>query len=254
MDASSCAHQVNRILSQIERSGTDSYSLDAVAKSDKLFLQRDTEFDLKPLCLGELTQRVIIIRDLLDSLKPKNRHDRVRTLCEANEILDADETYLANLQHLLLCLYHQLLGLLIEQVVELAYRHLFECQKDQDKHGADWFFVFPDARHPLSTTWPWSIRPSLAVIWGVCWMFYDFANITLDTQGNVLDAAGNVIASSELHGQVQQYLLGVRARDESFPAGTWAHVMFPLWPIIQQGDVQAASARTRMQRYFPCVR
>jgi hypothetical protein len=43
----------------------------------------------------------------------------------------------------------------------------------QLKYGGDkWCAEFSNNRRPVSTTWPWSIRPSLAVIWGVCWMFY----------------------------------------------------------------------------------
>lgn len=34
------------------------------------------------------------------------------------------------------------------------------------------FAVFPGSVRPLSTTWPWTIRPALAVLWGVCWQFY----------------------------------------------------------------------------------
>ena len=40
------------------------------------------------------------------------------------------------------------------------------------KTNQDWFSEYARNHRPLSTTWPWSIRPSLAVIWGVCWMFY----------------------------------------------------------------------------------
>lgn len=28
------------------------------------------------------------------------------------------------------------------------------------------------SRRPICTTMPWTIRVALAVIWGVCWMFY----------------------------------------------------------------------------------
>jgi hypothetical protein len=37
------------------------------------------------------------------------------------------------------------------------------------------FFVeWTDGEPPLSTTMPWNIRPCLVVLWGVCWMFYDY--------------------------------------------------------------------------------
>lgn len=38
--------------------------------------------------------------------------------------------------------------------------------------GLGWFFEWPGGRHPLNTTWPWAdVKPSLVVLWGVCWMF-----------------------------------------------------------------------------------
>jgi hypothetical protein len=37
------------------------------------------------------------------------------------------------------------------------------------------FFVeWPDGEPPLSTTMPWNVRPCPVVLWGVCWMFYDY--------------------------------------------------------------------------------
>lgn len=34
------------------------------------------------------------------------------------------------------------------------------------------FTIFPDALRHVCTTMPWTIRPSLVILWGVCWMFY----------------------------------------------------------------------------------
>jgi hypothetical protein len=45
--------------------------------------------------------------------------------------------------------------------------------------GIGWFFEWPSGRHPLNSTWPWAdVKPSLLVLWGVCWMFYptDYGN------------------------------------------------------------------------------
>ncbi|KAL9599576.1 MAG: hypothetical protein Q9219_003732 [cf. Caloplaca sp. 3 TL-2023] len=49
------------------------------------------------------------------------------------------------------------------------------CQRWSEGRQLDygWFSEWPNGRRPLSTTWPWNIRPSLVVLWGVCWMFYD---------------------------------------------------------------------------------
>lgn len=35
------------------------------------------------------------------------------------------------------------------------------------------FSVFPNKRRPPCTTMPWTIRPALVVLWGVCWMFHN---------------------------------------------------------------------------------
>ncbi|EAT77250.1 hypothetical protein SNOG_15317 [Parastagonospora nodorum SN15] len=40
------------------------------------------------------------------------------------------------------------------------------------------FSVFPNERRPPCKTMPWDILPSLAVLWGVCWMFYTPTNGT----------------------------------------------------------------------------
>lgn len=38
--------------------------------------------------------------------------------------------------------------------------------------GAGWFFEWPRGKRPLNSTWPWAdVKPSLLVLWGVCWMF-----------------------------------------------------------------------------------
>ena len=197
----------NRLLEQINKVAKSEthLSLSTVAANNKLFIQRKAEFTLDQdrLSLEELTEILVTVKDLLRTLKRATHSRGAKTLSEGNEVLDLtlDETYIANLEHLLLCLRDQLLRVLVARLVELVHKHVIECQRDQIKHSEDWFFEFPDARHPLSTTWPWSIRPSLAVIWGVCWMFYDFNNSHLppeapqfDGHGNMVNGQGQVIA------------------------------------------------------------
>ena len=212
------------MLHQIDRSVNSNISLNVVAKSDKLFLRRDNDFDIKPLPLNELAQLVIVIKDLLQTLKrTAGRRSGVKTIAEGNELLDLtlDETYLSNLEHLLLCLREQILRLVVAKLFN-AQKHLIECQKDQDKHSdADWFSEFPDARHPLSTTWPWSIKPSLAVIWGVCWMFYgmdglfDMNETAFDEAGNMVDREGNMVFSASDIDQI----LAQQTRRQQMPFG-----------------------------------
>ncbi|KAK4546916.1 hypothetical protein LTR36_001648 [Oleoguttula mirabilis] len=194
-------HELNLSVNSNDR------TLSTVAKDGNLFLNRKAYFHIERLPLQGLTELLIIVKELLDTLRRASPPRRgARTLCEGNEVLDLrlDETYLANLEHLLLCLQDQIICQLVSRCIELVHRHVLECQKDQHKHSEDWFFEFPDARHPLNTTWPWSIRHSLAVIWGVCWMFYDFFNnpTIIDVNGNMVDVQGNVVVPFRV---VQQY-------------------------------------------------
>jgi hypothetical protein len=50
--------------------------------------------------------------------------------------------------------------------------------------GVGWFFEWPSGRHPLNSTWPWAyVKPSLLVLWGVCWMFFpDYGNAPIGRQ------------------------------------------------------------------------
>ncbi|KAL8673972.1 MAG: hypothetical protein Q9168_001615 [Polycauliona sp. 1 TL-2023] len=88
----------------------------------------------------------------------------------------SQEKFIANLDHILRCLRQATLEALIHHGMEtlqddLWKWHQFWLRDRQLQHG--WFSEWPGGRRPLSTTWPWNIRPSLVVLWGVCWMFYD---------------------------------------------------------------------------------
>jgi hypothetical protein len=165
------------LLDELDRTvKSNDHQLITVAKANEVFIARKDDFEVKESSVKALVQQFVTVRDLLSTLRNvKVGRFGVRTLAEGNELLDLslDETQTANLEHLLLCLKDQLNKLLVAKLVGLVRKHLVECQRDRTRHCEEWFFEFPDARHPLSTTWPWSIRPSLAVLWGVCWMFYD---------------------------------------------------------------------------------
>ncbi|KAI9715384.1 MAG: hypothetical protein M1812_006029 [Candelaria pacifica] len=88
----------------------------------------------------------------------------------------SDEICSANLQHFLLCLQRRLFDALLRKTLVDLEENAREWQKywqQQRKLGTWWFFEWPSGRRPLSTTWPWNIKPSLVVLWGVCWMFYE---------------------------------------------------------------------------------
>ena len=46
------------------------------------------------------------------------------------------------------------------------------CQLPSSLCFLNHFFMFPGRLRPPCTTMPWTVWPSLMVLWGVCWMFY----------------------------------------------------------------------------------
>jgi hypothetical protein len=81
-----------------------------------------------------------------------------------------DEKYIANLLYLLRRLQH----FLFQTLVHRSLKRLDDLHDDWQKHDsrqegkaldADWFSEWPSGQRPLSTTWPWNIRPSLVVLW-----------------------------------------------------------------------------------------
>ncbi|GAB7329928.1 hypothetical protein MBLNU13_g01632t1 [Cladosporium sp. NU13] len=184
----------SRSLRNIEYvAGLKARTLITLATNNKDFLLRRADFSVKRLNIKELQQLILDVKDLLDT--PTLTLDS--SACThpftyaSKQLLDL--THIANLHHLLLCLLSQLLCQLIHLCIELVRDHIAECQKLRRRWREEWFFEFPDGRPPLSTTWPWAIKPSLAVLWGVCWMF--FWPFFWDTEGNLLNLQGNIQVS-----------------------------------------------------------
>lgn len=95
--------------------------------------------------------------------------------------------FILNLEHMLLCLQQAALQALIWHslgLLEDEIHHWREHWQQQKQFGDSWFSEWPSGRRPLSTTWPWNIKPSLVILWGVCWMFY-----------------GNLLPNSEASGE-----------------------------------------------------
>lgn len=111
-------------------------------------------------------------------------HDAVNVLFDCREQygddwllaqgLDAglvlDENFIANYEHLLLRLQTDLVDALSRRALE-ELLHGSHDKKQRKLLG--WFTEFAAKPQALSTSFPWTIKPSLAVLWGVCWMYYD---------------------------------------------------------------------------------
>lgn len=55
---------------------------------------------------------------------------------------------------------------------------------------------FPDGDEPMCTTMPWNILPALAVLWGMCWMFYSSPGHVDQTESQLASSDCNIGASS----------------------------------------------------------
>lgn len=86
------------------------------------------------------------------------------------------EKFIANLEHLLRCLQQAILEALIHNTLKLIDADILHWHPNWQQRRGDregWFAEWPNGQPPLNTTWPWNVKPSLVVLWGVCWMFYD---------------------------------------------------------------------------------
>lgn len=147
-------------------------ALSAIAANDKLFIERNSDPNFDSLSLKELVRYLFLVHDAIGVLYcARSQHDDQWLICQGNEIgLIIDESFIANYEHLLLSLRRQLIDALARKVIEA----LLEGGHDKKQRKLlSWFAEFPNNHRPLSTTWPWAIKPSLAVLWGVCWMFYN---------------------------------------------------------------------------------
>lgn len=89
------------------------------------------------------------------------------------------EKFIANLEHLLRCLQQAIVEALIHNILKLIDADILHWHPNWQQRRGDregWFAEWPNGQPPLNTTWPWNVKPSLVVLWGVCWMFYDHNN------------------------------------------------------------------------------
>lgn len=143
-----------------------------VAEGDNRFLHQPELPVSDHLTYTQAAQKIQLINSALDILDIL-REDSVGGQSNLSEKV------CANLEHLLL----RIRECLVQTFVRKAWTEVSESPEWQHywrrqlKFGGDkWCAEFSNNHRPVSTTWPWSIKPSLAVLWGVCWMFYPQGN------------------------------------------------------------------------------
>ena len=152
-----------------------------IAKDDVLFLQYDPRHDLASKDIIALGR----ILDVSTAVINKLQHCVGSVATYSTESTDAlGPTYgaglqcqkaAANLEHMLRCLQAAALEALAHcylKAVEAEFAHWHSYWQQRWQTGDAWFTEWPSGRRPLNTTWPWDVKVSLLVLWGVCWMFY----------------------------------------------------------------------------------
>ena len=167
---------MNRLLQdfdgQVSSRGTP---LTVVAARDQLFLSQDA-IDLGYKHLQDISH----VLDISTLLIERVQLARIERIWESpdSKCIDALECqkYLANLEHLLLCFQQAALEALINHSLNKLrsdYQHWDQYLEQQKKVHNGCFSEWAGGRPPLNSTMPWNIKPSLVVLWGVCWMFYN---------------------------------------------------------------------------------
>ena len=114
----------------------------------------------------------------LRRFKARNASDYSFGICE--KILQRDAiaagTSTANLESTL----QSLVELFLQTLVYRSYWDLQgklerwqELWHRKQSPQSNWFLQFVNNYRSGSTTWPWTIRPALMILWGVCWCFFD---------------------------------------------------------------------------------
>jgi len=146
----------------------------SIAANDRLLVKHRNARIAEACTLNETIQLLVDAHDAINVLSEcRLRHGDEWLLAQGLEAgLVLDDKFVANYEHLLLRLQTELIEALAQKVLEELLRGGHD--KKQRKL-LSWFTEFAAKPQALSTSFPWTIKPSLAVLWGVCWMFYDRA-------------------------------------------------------------------------------
>lgn len=152
--------------------------ISSIAAHDQRFLDYDPQRATAINDASMLSHILDLTTQLLDRLKasPGSHTWNHRKVNQSDCDHLKCEKFIANLEHLLRCLQQAIVEALIHNTLKLIDADILHCHSNWQQRRGDregWFAEWPNGQPPLNTTWPWNVKPSLVVLWGVCWMFYD---------------------------------------------------------------------------------
>lgn len=152
--------------------------LSMVAKNNDLFLKYNAQRIITGNDLDGLRHIVDLTTLLIERLRnspgsnlARSRNSNSNNSCSGFKC----EIFLANLEHLLLSLQqvaYEALIIITLRSIHSDILHWQQYWQERRQTNEGWFAEWPNGQRPLNTTWPWNVKPSLVVLWGVCWMFY----------------------------------------------------------------------------------
>jgi hypothetical protein len=142
-----------------------------IAGNSELFLKHNHAPIYEGCSMHETIQLLVAVFDAINVLSEcRLQYGDEWLMAQGLDVgLSMDENFIANYEHMLL----RLQTALIEALARKAFEELLHGGYDKKQRKLlTWFTEFAEKPQPLSTSFPWTIKPSLAVLWGVCWMFY----------------------------------------------------------------------------------
>jgi hypothetical protein len=141
-------------------------ALSAIASSNKLFLEHNNSPSFERYSLDEIVRLLVTAQDAISTLSYcRSQFSDSWLVAQGHKRgLDIDGTFVANYEHLLLRLQAELVMALARKALE----DLLQGGHDKKQRRLlSWFTEFAEKPRPLGISFPWTIKPSLAVLWGV---------------------------------------------------------------------------------------
>jgi hypothetical protein len=160
------------VLSSVDTSLSPAGSVfSTIAGNSKLFLKHNNAPIYEGCSMDETIELLVAVYDAINVLSEcRLLYSDDWLVAQGLAVgLSIDENFVANYEHMLL----ELQTALIEALARKALEELLRGgQNKKQRKLLSWFTEFAEKPQPLSSSFPWTIKPSLAVLWGVCWMFY----------------------------------------------------------------------------------
>lgn len=143
-------------------------ALTTIASDNKLFLKHGDSPILQRCSLDEISWLLLSTFAALQTLSEcRSQFSDSWLAAQAQDFgLNVDETFVANYEHLLLRLQTELENALARKGLDELLHPTGRYDKTQ-RQLLTCFNEWADKPRPLSMSFPWTIKPSLAVLWGV---------------------------------------------------------------------------------------